>query len=167
MRQCWSIGYKVTYATSITGFIYGLCLLLDCLCIHHSSMIYMYEIKLVFIVPVVFYRKRPMSATGARSASQILSRDSTSPVPPKRPQSAKTFAPRRPMSALSMTSTSHEHCHPKGHSRTTTYPPRPRSATGKESRAKPPNVACKLLDLKSTYFVWGDLEGRLFITSLF
>ncbi|XP_071510905.1 von Willebrand factor A domain-containing protein 3B-like [Diadema antillarum] len=88
--------------------------------------------------------KRPQSATGARSASQILSRDSGSPLPPKssRPQSAKTFAPRRPMSALSFTSSSsHEYCHPKGRSRTTTYPPRPRSAGGRESKAKPPNIA--------------------------
>ncbi|XP_041462948.1 von Willebrand factor A domain-containing protein 3B-like isoform X3 [Lytechinus variegatus] len=88
--------------------------------------------------------KRPMSASGTRSASQILSRDSSSISLPKtsRPQSAKTYAPRRPMSALSMTSnTSHEHCHPKGHSRTTTFPPRPRPSTAKETRSKTPNIA--------------------------
>ncbi|XP_038055504.1 von Willebrand factor A domain-containing protein 3B-like [Patiria miniata] len=85
-------------------------------------------------------RKRPSSATGLRSASQILSRDSASPAPPhnSRPASAHGYHTtiRRPMSSLSMSSTTHEKCKPS-RSRTATYPPRPNSAI---SRKNKPNV---------------------------
>ncbi|XP_030837027.1 von Willebrand factor A domain-containing protein 3B isoform X4 [Strongylocentrotus purpuratus] len=119
--------------------------------------------------------KRPMSASGARSASQILSRDSSGTQLPKtnRPQSAKTYAPRRPMSALSMTSnTSHEYCHPKGHSRTTTFPPRPRPstarpATAKEFRSKTPNIAyhnkTSWLRLKGSLDGWAVPETQVLL----
>ncbi|XP_033631480.1 von Willebrand factor A domain-containing protein 3B-like isoform X2 [Asterias rubens] len=108
--------------------------------------------------------KRPSSAAGLRSASQILSRDSVSPAPPRntRPMSAHAFhtpSVRRPMSSLSMSSTTHERCKPR--SRTSTYPPRPVSAN---SRKNKPNVTyhnkTSWLRLKGSLDGWVVPETR-------
>ncbi|XP_072040207.1 von Willebrand factor A domain-containing protein 3B-like isoform X2 [Amphiura filiformis] len=105
-------------------------------------------------------KKRPSSASGLRSASQVLSRDSSSPTPPRltRPMSAQSN--RRPMSALS---TSHEHCRP-ARGRTTTYPPRPNTPTRRSLPTTRPNVAyhnkTSWLRLRGSLDGWAVPETR-------
>jgi hypothetical protein len=115
--------------------------------------------------------KRPSSASSLRSASQILSRDSTSPARISRPGSAHSFQPttRRPMSSLSLSTggastapatTTHERCKPR--TRTATYPPRPSSATSRKNSR--PNVTyhnkTSWLRLKGSLDGWVVPETR-------